>query len=216
MTAQATADTKQAMTCIRLMELGDIDQVVVIDHNSFSLPWPASAFRYELLENPSSLLWVAETLGGVIDRQVVGMIVVWYVVDEAHIATLAVDKPYRNQGIAKELLKTALRETIRRGFYIATLEVRAHNLAAQNLYRRFGFEIVGSRPRYYRDNLEDALIMTVKNRFEAVKIIKPKASRAKSSEMYILAMKMKPGNNIDEKTKSVGKLPELDLADDVE
>jgi len=56
---------------------------------------------------------------------------------------------------------TALRETIHKGYRLATLEVRASNTAAQTLYRRFQFEVVGSRPRYYRDNNEDALIMTV-------------------------------------------------------
>ena len=70
--------------------------------------------------------------------------------------------------------------------------------------------------KVFEGDLLNDFIMTVKSRFEAVKVIKPKASRAKSSEMYVLAMKMKPGNIIDEKTKSVGKSPELDLVDDVE
>jgi ribosomal-protein-alanine N-acetyltransferase len=41
------------------------------------------------------------------------------------------------------------------------LEVRAGNEAAQTLYRKFGFEVVGHRPRYYQDNHEDALLMTL-------------------------------------------------------
>jgi ribosomal-protein-alanine N-acetyltransferase len=88
------------------------------------------------------------------------MIVVWLVVDEAHIATIAVHPDYRGQGIAQELLCAGLIESIERGMRSATLEVRAHNLAAQSLYRRFRFDEAGVRPRYYRDNFEDALIMT--------------------------------------------------------
>ena len=41
-----------------------------------------------------------------------------------------------------------------------TLEVRAGNLAAQELYRRFDFDVAGRRPHYYTDDGEDALVMT--------------------------------------------------------
>lgn len=139
----------------------DLPQVLEIDQQSFSMPWPLSAYYYELRENPNSLLWVAETETAAMDCKVVGMIVVWLVVDEAHIATLAVNPHYRQRGIARDLLTWALKAIVQKGFCIATLEVRAGNIAAQNLYRTFGFQIVGCRPRYYRDNNEDALIMTV-------------------------------------------------------
>ena len=145
---------------IRHMQTGDLEQVQALDKMSFSMPWPESAYRYELFENLSSLLWVAEEQGTDGALQVVGMVVVWLVVDEAHIATIAVHPDYRGHGIAQELLCAALIESIERGMRSATLEVRAHNLAAQRLYRRFHFNEVGVRPRYYRDNFEDALIMT--------------------------------------------------------
>ena len=41
------------------------------------------------------------------------------------------------------------------------LEVRASNLAAQAMYRKFGYEETGRRPRYYKDNGEDAILMTL-------------------------------------------------------
>jgi ribosomal-protein-alanine N-acetyltransferase len=145
---------------IRQMQAEDLGQVHSIDKISFSLPWPESAYRYELYENQSSLQWVAEAQEPDGTLRVVGMVVVWLVVDEAHIATIAVHPDYRGRGIAQELLCAALIESIERGMRSATLEVRAHNLTAQNLYRRFRFEQIGMRPRYYRDNFEDALIMT--------------------------------------------------------
>jgi ribosomal-protein-alanine N-acetyltransferase len=83
------------------------------------------------------------------------------ILDEAHIATIAVHPDFRGQGTGGRLLATALAEAIRRRASLATLEVRAGNLAAQQLYHRFHFETAGIRPRYYRDNHEDALIMTV-------------------------------------------------------
>lgn len=146
---------------IRPMRVDDLGIVHQIDCLSFSLPWPANAFRYELLENQNSRLWVAEIESADKVGVVVGAIVVWLVVDEAHIATLAVHPDYRRRGIATKLLKTALKECARLGMRSATLEVRAGNLEAQSLYRRFGFEVVGRRRAYYQDNQEDALIMTL-------------------------------------------------------
>ena len=141
---------------IRPMGEDDLDQVHAIDQISFSLPWPKRAFRYELLHNPKSLLWVAE-----LGHKVVGAIVVWIILDEAHISTLAVLPEHRRQGYAQKLVIQALTSALEYGAQHATLEVRVSNAAAQNLYRGFGFEIVGRRPRYYQDNREDALIMTL-------------------------------------------------------
>jgi ribosomal-protein-alanine N-acetyltransferase len=145
---------------IRPMRPEDLAQVQAIDQACFSLPWPASAFEYELYHNQLSLLYVAEARSETGEAWVVGMVVIWMVLDEAHIATLAVQNEYRRQGIARQLLAVALEEAQRRGAIQATLEVRAGNQAAQDLYRKLGFDIVGLRPRYYRDNHEDALIMT--------------------------------------------------------
>jgi ribosomal-protein-alanine N-acetyltransferase len=137
------------------MRLDDIPEVLAIDQLSFSMPWPKKAYQYELTENPSSLLWVAQA------HSVVGMIVVWLIVDEAHIATIAVHPDWRRQGIGKYLLNAGLRGAVARGMKSATLEVRKSNTSAQALYQSFGFEIVGVRPHYYKDNQEDACIMTL-------------------------------------------------------
>lgn len=145
---------------IRPLNMADLGQVMAIDQASFSLPWPKSAFAYELNENPLSMLWVAEIQQPDNSKQIAGMIVVWLILDEVHIATIAVDPNFRRQGIAQELLATALDAAIQKGMVQATLEVRAGNIAAQALYHSFGFEIVGRRHHYYQDNGEDALIMT--------------------------------------------------------
>jgi ribosomal-protein-alanine N-acetyltransferase len=152
---------------IRGMREDDLEQVQGIDRLSFSMPWPAKAYRYELRENPHSLLWVAEIAQTPAESappglHIAGMIVVWLILEEAHIATIAVHPEVRGRGIAKELLATGLAGAIEHRAELATLEVRAGNIPAQKLYDRFKFEIVGRRPRYYKDNQEDALIMTVK------------------------------------------------------
>jgi len=144
------------------MREDDLEAVQAIDRLSFSLPWPSSAFRYELLENTQSFLRVAEIVQAESSSQVVVAAVVWMVLDEAHIATIAVHPDCRQRGIARELMVDILQESYRRGAELVTLEVRHNNLAAQKLYRRFHFEVVGHRPHYYQDNHEDALIMTLK------------------------------------------------------
>lgn len=140
---------------IRLMTLDDIDQVVAIDQASFSLPWPERSFRFEVTDNPASRAWVAEA-----DGKIIGMIVAWLFVDEAHIATIATRPDFRRQGIATRLLIHTLQYVLSEGAKSSFLEVRAGNIAAQEMYRKLGFEESGRRPRYYKDNGEDAILMS--------------------------------------------------------
>lgn len=141
---------------IRRMTLEDIPAVVALDQMSFSLPWPERSFRFELTENTASRCWVAER-----DGRIVGMLVAWLLVDEAHIATLATHPDYRRQGIARELLAHALRSMSKEGAVSSLLEVRESNAAAQAMYRQFGYEAIGRRKRYYKDTDEDAILMTL-------------------------------------------------------
>lgn len=145
---------------IRPMTLADMEAVVSIDRASFTLPWPEHSFRYELVENQASRCWVAELDSENEGRIIVGMIVIWLILDEVHIATIAVAPAQRHLGIGKTLLQTALQECIQRGAVSATLEVREHNENAIRLYQQFGFDVVGRRKRYYSDTHEDALLMT--------------------------------------------------------
>lgn len=158
---ETIVDTEIKTLLIRPMRDDDIKTVHKIDQLSFSLPWPERAYRYENTKNTTSLLRVAEVdqPGG--DHRVVGMVVVWLILDEAHIATIAVHPDFRRQGIAARLLLVALEKSLKRGATQAMLEVRASNQAARNLYHRFGFEVVGRRLRYYRDNQEDAVLMNL-------------------------------------------------------
>ena len=149
---------------ISRMTLDDLAQVVAIDTASFSLPWPERSFRFEITDNPASRAWVAE-----IDGKIVGMIVAWLLVDDAHIATLATHPDFRRQGIARKLLIFSLQSMMSEGALTSVLEVRESNAAAQEMYRKFGFEESGRRPRYYRDNDEDAILMTL-HKLESLKV----------------------------------------------
>lgn len=146
---------------IRRMNINDVDRVHLIDQLSFNMPWPISSYRYELYENPAALLHVAETTMENGIEVIVGMVVAWLIIDEMHIATIAVHPNFRRQGIGRKLLVASLKEAIGRGARLATLEVREGNQAAMQLYNQFGFIVEGRRPRYYHDTHEDAIIMTV-------------------------------------------------------
>jgi [ribosomal protein S18]-alanine N-acetyltransferase len=139
---------------IRRMTPEDVPAVHEIDLLSFSLPWTERSFRFELTENPITRGWVAE-----VDGKIIAMLVLWFIIDEAHIATIAVHPNFRRQGIGEQILLHALRDVQDEGAQRAFLEVRAGNLAARAMYRKYGFEVTGVRRRYYKDNNEDALLM---------------------------------------------------------
>ena len=141
---------------LRKMTLEDVPSVIDLDRKSFSLPWPERSFRFELTANPASRCWVAE-----LDGKIVGMIVVWLILEEAHVATLATHPDCRRQGIGTKLLAHALRHMIDEGARSSFLEVRESNFSAQEMYRKFGYEVSGRRPRYYKDNNEDAVLMNL-------------------------------------------------------
>jgi ribosomal-protein-alanine N-acetyltransferase len=81
-------------------------------------------------------------------------------VDESHITTFGVHPDWRRQGIGRQLLLSLFDLSVRIGARRMTLEVRASNDVAQELYRSFGFSETGRRPRYYTDDGEDAIVMT--------------------------------------------------------
>lgn len=170
---------------VEKMRLEDIPQVVEIERQAFPSPWPARAYRYEVTQNRLAHYFVARTQtdeevahepeveGGLLGRlqtwthrgqtdrrPIVGYCGFWVMAQEAHISTIAVDPPYRGLGIGQLLLVTAIDKAVELDAAMVSLEVRVSNFAAQSLYRKYGFKIVGRRQRYYSDNREDALIMT--------------------------------------------------------
>lgn len=154
------AESHNGTLVIRPMSLEDIARVHAIDLLSFSMPWSERSYRFELTENRNAQVLVAEIVTPE-GREVVGMIVVWVILDEAHIATIAAHPDHRGKKIGRKLLANGLLAAYNRGARLAYLEVRRSNITAQNLYEKFGFYVAGERPRYYKDNNEDALLMTL-------------------------------------------------------
>jgi ribosomal-protein-alanine N-acetyltransferase len=137
------------------MRLEDVAAVHEIERLSFRTPWPAYAFEQELRGNRLARYVVARA-----GDLVVGFAGLWLMVDDAHVTTFSVHPDWRRQGIGRQLLLGLVDLSISIGARRMTLEVRASNEAAQVLYRSFGFDVAGRRPRYYTDDGEDALVMT--------------------------------------------------------
>ncbi|NWF63244.1 MAG: ribosomal protein S18-alanine N-acetyltransferase [Chloroflexi bacterium] len=151
-----TADSGPSGLLIRKMIHADLEQVIAIDQVSFSLPWPKRSFQYELDENITSRCWVVD-----VDRRVAAMMVAWMIIDEFHVATIATHPDYRRRGIGKKLLIHALLAARKEGVLRAFLEVRETNETALRMYRSLGFVEDGRRKAYYKDNQEDAVLMSL-------------------------------------------------------
>ena len=108
---------------------------------------------------------------------IIGFTGLWVLAEEAHITTIAVREAYRRRGLGELLLIAGIDLAAELKAAVVTLEVRASNTTAQNLYTKYGFTEVGIRKGYYLDNREDAILMTTrditltpfKNQFEQLK-----------------------------------------------
>ncbi|MBM4436567.1 MAG: ribosomal protein S18-alanine N-acetyltransferase [Actinobacteria bacterium] len=167
---------------VGFMQLADLPQVRRIERESFPSPWPRDSYRRELEENERARYIVVRRLGARPDdgasprrrfplsifsfggdaegaRDIVGYAGVWLMIDEAHITTIAVGSLHRGVGLGELLLIHCIKVGRVAGAERMTLEVRVSNTVAQRLYHKYGFFENGVRPRYYSDDLEDALIM---------------------------------------------------------
>jgi ribosomal-protein-alanine N-acetyltransferase len=175
---------------IRPMKYDDIPQVVQIDREAFPGEWvfrSQSAYKQDL-NNPSIRYIVACKKNGVsefegrvgrklpwfkqlfsherranIVEDIAGFSGFWMMLQEAHIIAIGVRNGYRHLGIGEGLLIATVELAQMLNANVVTLEVRASNNIAQELYKKHGFQVVGRRLRYYSSDGEDAIIMSTDN-----------------------------------------------------
>ncbi len=140
----------------RYMREKDIDQVLEVEHASFTLPWTREAFYNELYNNKFAVYIVLEH-----NKRVIGYCGVWIVVDEAHVTNVAILPEFRGKKLGDALMRKLMEVAQELGARTMTLETRVTNEIAQSLYRKLGFQNGGLRKNYYSDNQEDALVMWV-------------------------------------------------------
>lgn len=154
MVSKRAAKQEPGQVEFRVMTLADIPDIMVIEHESFTLPWSEEAFRNELTHNHFARYLVMEYRG-----EPIGYAGMWTILDEAHVTNIAVRTAYRGYHLGKRLLRRMIKWAAELGMVRMTLEVRVSNTVARSLYGKMGFSPAGLRKGYYSDNHEDALIM---------------------------------------------------------
>ena len=139
---------------IRPARAEDVLSIGLIERESFADPWGSREFT-SALSSPQTIFLVAEDHRGVI----AGYVIALAVIDEAEILNLAVKNDCRRAGIGAKLLDDAIASVRSRGAEQIYLEVRESNEAARGLYAARGFGEVARRKGYYRQPLEDALVL---------------------------------------------------------
>lgn len=136
------------------MKESDLEEVLEIEKKSFADPWSRKLFK-ETLSFPHSINFVLREPTGAL----LGYINFYLIREEAHMLNFAVHPDFRKKGAATHLLNYAIDFLKRRKAANFFLEVREGNRDAIALYRKFGFQMIGRRKRYYVETNEDALVM---------------------------------------------------------
>ena len=156
---------------LRIIRPSDIPALIKIENKSFPRPWKPSAYEYEITRNKLASYQVVTAQIEDKPAVLVGYTGHWLLADEIHISTIATHPKWRGRHLGELLLLNSLflsYEYREPKAVLVTLEVRPSNIVAQNLYRKYRFEQVGVRKRYYADK-EDALLMTVEPLNDAYK-----------------------------------------------
>lgn len=138
---------------VRMTE-SDVPQIAQVEKRCFREGWSEKSF-YDEMSNSLAYYLVAKD-----GDSCVGYAGFWNVSGEGGITNVAVIPEYRQKGVGSKLIEGLIERGRELRLDLLTLEVRKSNTVAQHLYKKFGFEILGERKRYYNDNGEDAYIMT--------------------------------------------------------
>ncbi|MBX7218867.1 MAG: GNAT family N-acetyltransferase [Blastocatellia bacterium] len=148
-----------------MLEL-DIPEVVEIEEISNLSRWGYDGYLSDLVYNPMAIMIVARgDEPAAMTRRVLGFLVGRVVPsalhsgDELHINNVGTHPDFRRFGIGRKLIQEANTYATSYGALRSTLEVRASNLPAQQLYLNLGYQVAGRRRNYYSEPEEDGLFM---------------------------------------------------------
>lgn len=135
------------------LDKNDAETIEKIEKACFSTPWSINSIN-EAIEHNNIFLGIKE------NETLIGYISFNCLFDECYIGNIAVLPEYRQKGVAKKLLSSAIALSIEMNAAFISLEVRESNSPAINLYKKFGFKEEGRRKNYYEHPKEDAIILT--------------------------------------------------------
>ncbi len=178
MIARVDSDTPRPPITLRDMTRADVRAVRRIESAAYQDAWPARAFDAELAnafaryrvaveDAPTAATPARGAIGTLLGRlrgradtgRIVGFMGVWYMHDQMHLVTIAVDPARQGEGIGARLLLDCLDLAREAELPEVVLEVRVSNARAHALYERFGFRRAGTLIDYYQDDHEDAHVM---------------------------------------------------------
>jgi ribosomal-protein-alanine N-acetyltransferase len=142
---------------LRPMTDDDLREVLRIERLVHAAPWTLENLRTEL-EKPYARCLVLtddET-----DELVAGYIVYWIMFEECHVLNVAVDLPFQRRGLARQMVRKAADEALKKNIHKVLLDVRKSNEAAVALYQSLGFVVTHVRKGFYSDG-EDAYQMAL-------------------------------------------------------
>lgn len=142
------------MPIFRKIEEKDIGQIVRLEKETFSDAWSETSIR-ETCAQSQAFITVTE-----VDGNIAGYCIIYYVLDEAEIARIAVDEHFRRQGIGHELLSYTFACCEEKKIERVLLDVRESNVSARAFYKKEGFSEDGIRKDFYEGPKEHAVLMS--------------------------------------------------------
>lgn len=134
------------------MNFEDLENLKDDLFTSFDDFWNYDILKSELLSDSSKYI-IAK-----LNDNIVGFAGLKLILDEAEIMNIVVKKSCRNRGIGSLLMQKLFSICNNLDVSTINLEVNECNVSAINLYKKFGFKVVGFRKNYY-DNGNGAVLM---------------------------------------------------------
>lgn len=142
------------MLVVRRMQLSDVNEIARLEKNTFSDAWTEKGIL-DTFHQQQAFVIVGE-----IDDKVVGYCIVYYVLDEAEVARIAVDDACKRQGVGRAILKEVEDICKEKEITRILLDVRESNETARAFYRNYGFVEDGIRKNFYEMPKEHAVLMS--------------------------------------------------------
>lgn len=142
------------MLAIRKMKEADIPEIARLEKEIFSDSWSEKAIK-ETFDQQQTLVLVAYE-----DKQLIGYLILYFVLEEGEIARIAVISDHRRQGVGARMLLELEDLCEDNGITKLLLDVRESNKAAISFYTSYGFVQDGIRRNFYTNPQEDGILMS--------------------------------------------------------
>lgn len=138
---------------IREMKKEDIPSIMILEKKLFSTAWEEEMFIEEIEKQYAYVLEIK--------NKIIGYVCGWKLLDEFNITNIAIAKEFQRNGFGKTLVQFIMSKLLDEKCFKFFLEVRESNHAAIKLYEKMGFNVIGSRKKYYHSPEEDAMVLGV-------------------------------------------------------